>query len=57
MQAPVTHCVDAAAVATLLVGFLGATRCTFATVWALPVLLLYPISILAVWGLDSLGWR
>lgn len=45
------------AVATLLVGFLGATRRTFATVWALPVLLLYPVSIVAVWGLDSLGWR
>ena len=57
MQALLTHGVDAMAVATLLVGFLGATRRTFATVWALPVLLLYPVSIVAVWGLDALGWR
>ena len=45
------------AVATLLVGLLGATRRTFSTVWALPVLMLYPVSIVAVWGLDALGWR
>ncbi|KAK9825642.1 hypothetical protein WJX81_003822 [Elliptochloris bilobata] len=44
-------------VATLLIGLLGATRRTFAMVWALPVLLIYPLSILGVWGLDSLGWR
>ncbi len=44
-------------VATLLVGLLGATRRTFATFWAIPVLLIYPLSIVGVWGLDAAGWR
>ncbi len=43
--------------ATVLVGLLGFTRTTFKSFWAVPVLLLYPLSILAVWGLDSLGFK
>lgn len=52
-----SSCMACDAVATLLVGFLGATRRTFATIWAVPVLLIYPLSIVGVWGLDALGWR
>jgi hypothetical protein len=43
--------------ATVLVGLLGFTRTTFRSFWAVPVLLLYPVSILAVWGLDTLGFK
>ena len=42
---------------TWLVGLLGFSRTTFRAFWAIPVLLLYPLSILAVWGLDRLGFK
>ena len=38
-------------------GLLGYMKTTFRSFWAIPVLLLYPLSILTVWGLDSLGFR
>jgi hypothetical protein len=40
--------------ATALVGVLGASSRTFRTVWAIPVIAIYPLSILAVWGFDKL---
>lgn len=43
--------------ATALVGLLGFCKTTFRTVWAIPVLLLYPLSIVAVWALDTLGFK
>ncbi|EIE26168.1 hypothetical protein COCSUDRAFT_61158 [Coccomyxa subellipsoidea C-169] len=43
--------------ATALVGLLGYTHTTFRTFWAFPVLALYPLSIIAVWGLDTLGFK
>lgn len=49
--------VCASAGATVLVGLLGFTKTTFRSFWAVPVLLLYPVSILAVWGLDTLGFK
>eukprot|EP00884_Botryococcus_braunii_P018037 jgi/Botrbrau1/4917/Bobra.118_1s0030.1 len=43
---------------TLLVGLVGYSRVTFKTVWALPSLAIYPLSLLTVWGLDTfLGWQ
>jgi hypothetical protein len=48
----------AAAGVTLLVGGLGLTRDTFRAAWALPALALYPLSLGAVWWLDTyLGWQ
>jgi len=47
-----------AAGVTLLVGGLGLTRDTFRAAWALPALALYPLSLGAVWWLDTyLGWQ
>lgn len=43
--------------ATALVGLLGYTKTTFRAFWAFPVLAIYPLSIFAVWGLDSLGFK
>ncbi|KAK9907616.1 hypothetical protein WJX75_007049 [Coccomyxa subellipsoidea] len=43
--------------ATALVGLLGYTHTTFRSFWAVPVLALYPLSIFAVWGLDTLGFK
>ncbi|CAL8462752.1 g2285 [Coccomyxa elongata] len=43
--------------ATALVGLLGYTKTTFRAFWAFPVLAIYPFSIFAVWGLDSLGFK
>jgi hypothetical protein len=40
--------------ATALMGILGSSSRTFRSVWAFPVLLIYPLSIVAVWGLDKL---
>eukprot|EP00884_Botryococcus_braunii_P016561 jgi/Botrbrau1/3589/Bobra.0078s0040.1 len=40
--------------ATALVGILGASARTFRTVWAIPVIAIYPLSIVAVWGFDKL---
>ena len=45
------------AVATFLVGALGYFKYTFATFWAIPVLLIYPLSIVMVWGLDRAGLK
>lgn len=43
---------------TLLVGSVGLTRDTFRAAWALPALALYPLSLGAVWWLDTyLGWQ
>jgi len=40
------------------VGGLGLTRDTFRAAWALPALALYPLSLGAVWWLDTyLGWQ
>ncbi|CAL5223152.1 g5620 [Coccomyxa viridis] len=44
-------------IATFLVGALGYFKYTFATFWAIPVLLIYPLSILMVWGLDRAGLK
>ena len=44
--------------ATCLVGGLGLSRDTFRAAWALPALALYPLSLGAVWWLDTaLGWQ
>lgn len=44
--------------ATLLVGALGYSRTTFKTGWAIPTISLYPISLGAVYLLDTLlGWQ
>ena len=44
--------------ATALVGGVGLTRDTFRAAWALPALALYPLSLGAVWCLDTfLGWQ
>lgn len=43
--------------ATALVGLLGYTKTTFHAFWAFPVLAIYPLSIFAVWGLDTLGFK
>lgn len=40
--------------ATAMVGILGSSSTTFRAVWAIPVLAIYPLSILAVWGFDKL---
>lgn len=40
---------------TLLMGALGYSRTTFRTFWALPNLLLFPLSVLAIWSLDHFG--
>lgn len=45
------------AAATAAVGALGYFKKTFATFWAIPVLLIYPLSILMVWGLDRAGLK
>lgn len=34
---------------TILVGALGASTTTFRTIWAIPVLLIYPLSIFVVY--------
>lgn len=47
----------ARAAVTCLVGLLGFSMKTFRSFWAFPVLALYPLSILAVWGLDRLGLK
>ena len=39
----------AAAGSTLLVGAVGASTTTFRTIWAIPVLLIYPLSIFVVY--------
>lgn len=38
--------------ATLIVGIFGARKTTFKSVWAVPNLLLFPLSILCVWYFD-----
>ena len=44
--------------ATLVVGAVGGTRKTFKTYLAIPILLLYPLSIAMVAFLDNyLGWK
>ncbi len=44
--------------ATIAVGALGYSRSTFQTVWALPVIAIYPVSLITVQLLDSLlGWQ
>ncbi|KAK9842030.1 hypothetical protein WJX81_004927 [Elliptochloris bilobata] len=44
--------------ATALVGSVGLTHDTFRAAWALPALALYPLSLGAVWWLDTfLGWQ
>lgn len=43
---------------SLAMGALGWSRTTFQTKWALPAISLYPLSLLAVYLLDTkLGWQ
>ena len=56
-QACQRYCAHVLAAATALVGALGYFKITFATFWAIPVLLIYPLSILMVWGLDRAGLK
>ncbi|KAK9867487.1 hypothetical protein WJX84_007699, partial [Apatococcus fuscideae] len=43
---------------TVLVGLLASSRRTFKSIWAVPVIAAYPLSIFAVWWLDkTLGWQ
>lgn len=50
-------CILCIAAATAAVGALGYFKKTFATFWAIPVLLIYPLSIVMVWGLDRAGLK
>lgn len=37
---------------TLLMGAVGYSRTTFQTLWVLPNLMLFPLSVLAIWFCD-----
>jgi len=53
-QGPFCLC---AAAATAVIGALGYFKKTFATFWSIPVLIIYPLSIVMVWGLDRAGLK